>query len=443
MKPEPGSHSYRIHFPGGELIYHPLEGRINDLTRGRTVDLPNRRDFSLLNRMQVGRTVGSSDFKPICLTLYSSNQCNLACTYCYIPNKENQPTEFLDPAFIESGARMVAENCKERNKPFILGFHGGNEPLLQPERIKESLDICQSVARSFGVDILPFCTSNGVVPESTARWAAGAFHGLTLSWDGPSIIHNTYRKDRAGQDTDYQVKRSAAIFSDPKEGLPLFLVRCTITSASVNHMEELTPYFHLQGISAIEYHPVFQNRLHPIEEGIIPDPHTFIFNFLKARDYGRKKGIQLMFSGSRIMDHHGRYCMVMQDNLTITPDGFLTNCFQRTENHHPDHDRFMFGSYDPERNTLFCDQEKLSDIILKSRTELYACLDCFNQFHCSSACPDLCPFEESFQPSEEPDCLKEKWLGLAGILELAGYFITFSDKAECIDFFERSSYQRI
>lgn len=424
------------------MLYFPLEGRITDRTRGRTVDLPNRRNFSLINRNQVDKKVESSDFKPICLTLYTSNQCNLACTYCYVPHKKNLPSEFLDPAFIESGARIVAENCKKRNKPFVLGFHGGNEPLLQPGRIKESLDLCQSVASSFGVDFLPFCTSNGVVPEETALWAAGAFHGLTLSWDGPSTIHNTYRKDSAGQDTEYQVKKSAGIFSDPKNGPPLFLVRCTITSASVDQMEALTQYFHLQGIGAIEYHPVFQNRLHPIEEGIIPDPQSFVLNFLKAKEYGRKKGIKVMFSGSRMMDHHGRYCMVIQDNLTLTPDGFLTNCFQRTENHHPDHDRFMFGSYDRGAESILCDREKLSDIISKSRAELSACADCFNQFHCSKACPDLCPFEDGFQASEEPDCLKEKWLGLAGILELAGYFITFSDKVECMDFFERSSYQR-
>ena len=137
---------YLIKFPGGEILYQPLEGIILDLKKKQTLFLSQRREFSVLSKVLKKELVQGSDFNPVCLTVYPSHHCNLNCTYCYIPNKETYPDEFIDPAVVESGARIVAENCKRRNLPFVVGFHGGNEPLLHPEKLEEYLTIIKSEA---------------------------------------------------------------------------------------------------------------------------------------------------------------------------------------------------------------------------------------------------------------------------------------------------------
>lgn len=431
--------AYEINFPGGKLVYYPREGKMIDLLRNKTFRLPEKRHFSFLpfNNHEPG------DFKPICLTIYDSHRCNLNCTYCYIPEKTSFPDIFIDPEAVEAGARLVATNCKNRNLPFVVGFHGGNEPLLNPDKLDTYLSVCEKVARENKLEFLPFCTTNGTVPESTIRWAAGRFFGISLSWDGPPDIHNAFRTHVTGSNTSHKVVRAAKIFLNSLNGPQLFRVRCTISSYSVECMKQITRYFHEHKIKIVEFYPVFMDRHKTIDTEMIPDAAKFVYHFLKARVFGESVGMQVLFSGSRINDFHNRYCMTLQDNLTITPDGHLTNCYHCTQNFNKKDSPFIYGAFNQEMKEMVIDNNKLGEISQKYHIELNECTDCFNQFHCAHGCPDICPFSEDYQVNRLPDCNREKWLGLAGILEAAGYKLTFGSETVCTDFFRNIHHKQI
>jgi hypothetical protein len=60
------------------------------------------------------------------------------------------------------------------------------------------------------------------------------------------------------------------------------------------------------------------------------------------------------------------------------------------------------------------------------------CRDCFNILHCARGCPEVCPLRSNFKPSAQFDCTILRWIGLANIIEMAGYDIqtmmsTYSD----------------
>jgi uncharacterized protein len=443
MKKSVKLHQYEIIFQGGKIVYQPLDGRIIDLIKKRTIDLPAKRKISLHINTNKKRDPAVSEFRPVCLTIYASHQCNLNCTYCYIPDKELYPIRFIEPTMVEAGAQFVAKNCKERNLPFILGFHGGNEPLLHPGKIESFIQICKTIARTNNLEFLSFCTTNGVIPESTAKWAAERFHGISLSWDGPSELHDAYRKDKLKVNTSLHVERSAGIFTELMRSPKMLKTRCTITSSSVERMEELTSYFGKARFKSIEFYPVFENNDRQLPQELIPDPGKFVYYFLKAKSFGDAHGIRVSFSGSRITDYHGRYCMVLQDNLTITPDGYLTNCFYHTQNYKKQYNPFFYGKCLTDKIQLHIESMKLYQTFKVAVSRLTECLDCFNRYHCSQGCPSVCPFEKNYHESVIPGCTKEKWLGLAAILEFAGYLKPFGDESAFFDFFSNISYTRI
>ena len=179
--------------------------------------------------------------------------------------------------------------------PFVAGFHGGNEPLLYPGELERYLEICRNVARKYDLEFQSYCTTNGVIPESTARWAAANFYGITLSWDGPPEIHDAYRRDKYHKITSKRVERTARIFTEMKGVSGNFKIRCTVTSLSAGKLEEIVRYFKTAGTGIVEFYPLFQNKDRTLPRELIPDPALFVWSFLKARVYGSLNGIRTFF----------------------------------------------------------------------------------------------------------------------------------------------------
>jgi uncharacterized protein len=423
-------------FPDGEIIYAPLGAYVLDPINQDKIKIPAQSRYCFNEAYSQDRIFAYDEFTPNCLTIYSSHQCNLDCKYCYIPLKDSYPDELIKLEFVEEGAKIVAKNCKNRKTPFILGFHGGNEPLLNPEFLDNCISICEKETAKYGVRLLPFCTTNGMVPSAIAKWAAKRFYGITVSWDGPQDIHNHYRKDRNNSDTFDRVLQSVKILIGHQGSLQQLLIRCTITQNSVDRMEEIIRFFSQYDVKTIEFFPVFQNKFKLLDRSILPDSESFVYNFLRASKTARSLGIQQLFSGSRILDFHNRFCMILQDNLTLTPDGYLTNCFHHTLLDHKGIFPFFYGTFKPLEGEIAFNETVFQSIANSYRDELNVCKSCFNQFHCSHGCPHLCPFEEDYNVAIQPECKKEKWIALATLLELSNCLPDFSNFSEFSEFFD-------
>ena len=79
--------------------------------------------------------------------IFTGNDCNLRCTYCYEHNKANQVTTREDvEAFIRYIYTRDAENDFFKRYDYVapkINFIGG-EPLLHPDLIDYALDIIHS-----------------------------------------------------------------------------------------------------------------------------------------------------------------------------------------------------------------------------------------------------------------------------------------------------------
>ncbi len=429
-----GEKIFQISWDGGGIIYHPASHFIQNIVTGKTSRLFGNHSIDCTD------IPGDQKFKPFCLTLYLSHRCNLACRYCYVQDKHALPTGEIEMPAVQAAAEIVARNCIELGMPFILGFHGGNEPLLHPELIEQSIAICRKIATQHGLELVTTCTTNGVISNETAEWAAKTFYAITLSWDGPPEIHDRFRVHAEGSPTSATVSRTAKIFLNPANGLRQFRVRSTITSESVDRISEMVKFFHQQNVKWIEFYPVYQDLAKTIPNGWLPEPTRFVAQFLAARRWARQHGMMFGYAGSRVSDFHGQHCPVNQHNLTITPDGFLTACFLATHDHHSQNDSTIYGHYDRKQKQWIIKQSRLDGIFQSLHDSSVRCEDCFNHWHCAKGCPAVCPLKANMDPY---DCRIEKWIGLANILEAGGVELSETDMADCESYFSNIDIRMI
>jgi uncharacterized protein len=136
-------------------------------------------------------------------------RCNLGCTYCYwfrdaaVLDAPRRLTEAAEAAFVE---RLRTHLTLHRIERMTLVLHGG-EPLLFGKR--RFAGLCQAlrqVERDTGIDVLLDLTTNGVLIDE--EWAALCAHfdvNVTVSIDGPAMLHDRWRPDLAGRPTHARV----------------------------------------------------------------------------------------------------------------------------------------------------------------------------------------------------------------------------------------------
>lgn len=414
------------------IQYNPLPGRIQQLG-GDGVVAPESKVPHIISQRAGFAEDMKSRFRPHCLTIYMNHTCNLRCDYCYAQTRPSIPTGDVSLAAVRAAAELVGASCAEFRSPFVLGFHGGNEPLLNRPLIESIMGCCREVADTYRLPLMSFCTTNGVVDQETAEWAARTFQGLTLSWDGYQEIHDMHRRRVDNRPTFDIVRRTAEIF---KTLAPQRLtLRLTITNHSVSRLSEIARFFSENGFHNVQVFPVYLVRNGGPDKNLAVDQAEFVFNFLNARTWANSRTMNLMFSGTRQGEIHGQFCTWDQNNLTMTPDGFVTACFLATHNHENENHRYVFGRFDEASKELHFDWKKLQSMFDSMRRGHLQCEDCFNQYHCSRNCPDLCPLQESDHDSEF-DCSILKWIALADIIEKTGTAVAFDTREECINYFK-------
>ena len=271
---------YKITWKDGDLLYEPESGQITDNKSKRKYKISNN------SIAQFPVSQNQWNFNPFCLTIYLDNRCSLACSYCYIQDKEKLPDIHFNPNILHEVAAIIALNCQSSNKPFILGFHGGNEPLHHTETIQQCVSICKSVARQHNLQLQIYCTTSGAISKKTAIWAAGVFDGITLSWDGPDKLHDQMRKTASGRGTANSVKRTLAILTDNQYGQPHLKVRATISDSTVGYLLEIVRFFKEYNVKYVDLLPVYQNLRQSVPEELIPEKILFAQQFFESKEMG-------------------------------------------------------------------------------------------------------------------------------------------------------------
>ena len=121
------------------------------------------------------------------LTLHMTDNCNLACDYCYVPKKKSSMNEEI----IEQAVRFAMSD----GKPTISIVFFGGEPMLERALIEHTIDLCRSIQKE-GKHFfhLKISTNGTLLDEEILRLFRKEQVLLSISIDGNREAHNTHRK---------------------------------------------------------------------------------------------------------------------------------------------------------------------------------------------------------------------------------------------------------
>jgi sulfatase maturation enzyme AslB (radical SAM superfamily) len=359
--------------------------------------------------------LGTRPFEPECLTVYLSNKCNLACSYCYsapedpararwrvhpVPERHGQRFPIVDEAVVIAAARVVAESCRAKGKRFSLIFHGGGEPTLHWELLQTLRHRVGDVAREAGLPLWSYLATNGVIPEGRVEWLARNFSLLGLSCDGPPDIQDLNRPAATGLATSAAVERTARRLVEC--GVE-FHIRATITPASVDRQPEVVAYCIDQlGARVVRFEPAYQAHTASPAFFQAEDAERFVAGFLDARRVAHQLGGELHVSGVRVDEIHGPYCNPLRDVLQIAPDGVGSACFLTADGDRADDAEMGLGRYDVVSGTFVIDHGRAAQLRRRAARIPTRCESCVNLYHCARDCPDTCVITADQHRLEQP-----------------------------------------
>jgi uncharacterized protein len=179
------------------------------------------------------------------LTLCVSQQCNLACAYCYGATDGYMGTRQRMPAHT---ALKAVRTCAAARHIRHVQFFGG-EPLLNRQCIYVTVHELESMHRQGILPSMPslsMATNLTLMDEDMARFMAEKNMQAATSLDGPQVIHDRLRTDRAGKGSHGRVMHGLDLLR--KHGVP-FTLECTYTTRHFRNGHDIPgicDYLHAQ-----------------------------------------------------------------------------------------------------------------------------------------------------------------------------------------------------
>ncbi|MFH1136965.1 MAG: radical SAM protein [Pseudomonadota bacterium] len=335
-------------------------------------------------------------FQPVMAVLFPTTACNFRCGYCYASAGDGPPARLP----LELGRRaidLVRRNALNQGLDhFILGFHGGGEPSLESGLLRE----LAAHARSGPLPCRINLTSNGYWSADQRAWFLDNLDEISLSLDGAQPTQDRQRPLASGAGSFFEVLKTVAALD--RKAFP-YGVRLTVTDESVDLLPENIHFLCREtGCRTFQAEPAFNHGRAKKNHTALKNAEKFVRAFLEAHDLARRAGRELYYSGARPWVLTERFCQAPEKALIVTPEGFLTSCYEVCGPAHILADRFFFGRMTAAGGLDLTHgrREALERSLAERRTE---CEACFCYWHCAGDCPS-----KAFSSSEMERCLMNR-----------------------------------
>ncbi len=322
-------------------------------------------------------------YSPTMVTLFPTNQCNLKCTYCYASAGDTEPL-MMDWHYAISAIDRVIENLKEKNMQVMsLGFHGGGEPLFPWQFISRIVEYAEEECAKAGLKLTVFSATNGMLNEQQLEWIVKHFQSLNISFDGLPHVQDYHRPTPNGKGS-FEVTDRTMRFLDACNFN--YGIRSTISSYNIDLMEESLEFIGQNyKCKQVHFEPLFFCGRCKTNDSLKPDLERFSDNFQKCASKCKEFGINLTYSGCRIETLTDSFCGVAKDNFSVTPDGFITTCYEVTSKNDPKSTVFIIGNIGQD-GELNIDENKRRFLQSLTVDNMEYCTDCFAKWHCAGEC---------------------------------------------------------
>ena len=362
-------------------------------------------------------TAFSAMIKPV------GSACNLGCRYCYYLDKaalyENRQS-LMDDELLET---TIKQYIQANDIPQIMFVWHGGEPLIAGlDFYKKAVALQQKYAE--GKQIENVLQTNGIlIDENWCRFFAEHNFLIGISIDGPESIHDTYRRNKAGEATFAKVM--GAIEQMRKYRVE-FNTMSVVSRASEGKAVEIYRFLKSIGSSFMQFLPALEHVRISDKTGkplIVPPgtPDSVMAEWsVSAKGYGRF--LNDIFD-EWVLTDVGRYFVQMfdvalaqwvgvppalcafadtcGDALVIEHNGDVYSC-----------DHFVYPEYrlgnikDHNLKSLYRKKEQFRFSMDKRNSLPSECLNCRYYFACRGECPKH-RFEQSADGEPNKNALCE------------------------------------
>jgi len=408
----PYGQKYIIHLPLRRASFVANANLVNLLVRARRGDKAAKKKLGLEEKLlralfetpdqyrYLAKPRDIPPFRPTSISLFLTSRCTLRCTYCYAEGGD-RPVD-MPRAMAKSILDLVLNNALAGGSDSLeVNFHGGGDLGASWPLFVEARDHLRKITARHGVKVRTSAGLNGYLNDEQRGWVSRNIDISTISIDGPPPIHDPHRPT-AGGGASFPVVADTLRYFD-KAGYP-YGIRTTITGDSVGRMEEIVEYFCRHFASRnIKIEPMF-NRGRSEKTGIRPPSAAdFIRHFRKADKVARRWGRELIYSGARLDAVSCVFCQASGDTCAVTPEGWVTSCYEVLSPEDPMAKTFFYGRFDLGKKRFVIDEGKRKALYGLNLLNKPQCQGCFCKWNCAGDCPVKSIHAESQADAIEPD----------------------------------------
>jgi uncharacterized protein len=327
-------------------------------------------------------TTFQGDPEPTLVTLFLTTACNLRCTYCYA-SAGDTPTTFMDMEVARRGIDFVAANAKKKGQPeFEIAYHGGGEPTVNWDVMKDSLAYAKSKGQELGLKVFATSATNGVLNEQQLDWVIANLDGASLSFDGLPEAHDRHRLTMLGQGSSERVMHTMRRFD--AASFPYGL-RVTVTADQIANLPASIEFI-CKSFSPkrIQVEPAYQ--LGRWRGAPSAETEEFVTKYREAQERAAALGRELTYSAARVGMLTNHFCGVTQDSFALSPEGNVSSCYEVFSEDHEWSPVFFYGQPDDRGAGYRFDLTKLNHLRNQAVQHRDYCQGCFAKWHCAGDC---------------------------------------------------------
>jgi len=339
-------------------------------------------------------------FIPASVSLFLTSDCTLRCKYCYAEGGSRPVQMSWD--MVTGVLEQILGNVLSSKFPHMtVHFHGGGDVSASWPLLVRAREYLQDLVDPHSINVRTSVGLNGVLNPSQREWVIQNIDSATVSIDGPPDVQDFQRPRPNGGPSFPLVSETLKAFDAANFQ---YGIRSTVTSESVSRLDEIVSYF-CEHFSAkrMKVEPMFPRGRAISSQLRFPDAHDFIKHFRRARKIALEAGRELIYSGARLEVVTNVFCKAAGDSCAITPDGWVTSCYEVINPNDALAQKFFYGHYDPQLRRLVVDNKRRQQLFNLTVLNKSFCAKCFCKWHCAGDCPVKSAYASGSPPPDVPD----------------------------------------
>lgn len=263
-------------------------------------------------------------------TLHLTNNCNMACNYCYVDNKKIQVMSF------ETAKKAVDIASLDSKTSIGIVFFGG-EPLLCRDLIYQTVEYCRwKEKHSKGMYHFKITTNGLLLDDEFMNFSLKENVFIALSHDGIMKVHDSHRVDSNGRGTFHILNDKIDMLLSCRPYAPVLMV---VNPDTAEYYSGSVEYLYGKGfryiISSLNYAANWREN----DMELLKKQYEILAEFYFQRTIEEDKFYLSPFE-VKISSHingdsycHER-CELGKKQISISPDGLLYPCVQFVGDEH-------------------------------------------------------------------------------------------------------------